>query len=162
MTESNQKQDTKRALLEAKQQAVEASRSGDQEVGKKPSRWRLTLAFVVTLGFGVYLVVASPAWFVTPPPPPESSAVSEASLRIAMWQQAVRVQQFQQAQGRLPGTLDEAGAPFIEGINYQPLDDDEWVIQGINGLHDLTLRSEQSFDTFLGNSVAVVARRGES
>ncbi len=163
MTEQPGQQDTKKALLEARQLAMEAARGAAEEAPRKSGRqWLLPLTFLATLAFGVYLLLASPAWFRAPPLPPESTAVSEASLRIAMWQQAIRVRNYQERHDRPPNTLSEAGAPLIEGIEYQELADGEWVIEGRNGTLELTLRSDESFDTFLGNSVAIVSRRGDS
>ena len=155
--------DSKRALLEARESAIqdEAERrdnSRDDDRGPRKSRF-LPFAFIASVGFGLYALGAQPAWLVTPPPPPESPVIVEASLRVAMWQEALYVERYRSEEGRLPVDLAEAGAPDVAGVSYHQVSDDSYLITGSNGEADLVLRSEESFDDFVGESLKTLANR---
>jgi len=154
-----QEQDTKRALLDAREEAVRASQSPSWDTPRRRHsflRWLL----ILTVLAAAYLFLARPPWFITPPPPPESYEVAEASLRIAVWQTAMRVRAFQQEEGRLPQTLAEAGAPQYRGVEYNVMGEGEFSIRASSDRLDVTYRSKDNLEAFLGNSLTVVAHRG--
>ena len=68
--------DSKRALLEARESAIqdEAERRANyRDDGHGPKKSRLLpFMFVASVGFGLYALASQPTWLVTPPPPPES------------------------------------------------------------------------------------------
>ena len=159
-------EDSKNALLEARELLVrdEAERranSKDDSLEPKKSRL-LPLLFAATIALGLYALVSKPAWLITPPPTPESPAIVEASLRVAMWQQALHVERYRSDEGRLPVDLGQAGAPDMTGVSYHQVGKDSYLITGNNGEVDLVLQSEESFDDFLGESLKIIAKRGES
>lgn len=158
--------DSKRALLEAKEilvrdEAERESNSKDDGTETRKSRL-LPFLFIATVAFGAYLLVATPAWLITPPPPPESPEIVEASLRVAMWQQALHVERYHEQEGKLPADLPQAGAPVVHGVSYHQVSEDSYLITGNNEDTDLVLRSEESFDDFLGESLKTIANRGGS
>ena len=78
-----------------------------------------------------------------------------------MWQQSLYVDRFQTENGRLPTTLEEAGAPAIEGITYRMGGARGYLFQGqIRGTGILMLGQEDSKETFLGESLSIIANRG--
>ena len=158
--------DSKRALLEARESAIQDSAkrraiSMRESRGSKKSRL-LPFAFIASVALGLYALAAQPTWLVTPPPPPESPVIVEASLRVAMWQEALYVERFRGEDGRLPVDLAEAGAPDVAGVSYHQVSEDSYLITGSNGEVDLVLRSEESFDDFVGESLKTLANRGGS
>ncbi len=155
--------DSKRALLEARESAIQDSAkrraiSVRESRGSKKSRL-LPFAFIASVALGLYALASQPAWLVTPPPPPESPVIVEASLRVAMWQEALYVERYHSEKGRLPLDLAEAGAPDVAGVSYHQVSEDSYLITGSNGEVDLVLRSEESFDDFLGESLKTLAKR---
>jgi hypothetical protein len=156
----------KKALLDAfdhvlKTQADEReARRLEAEARRRSTGSRiLILMCLVALAFiGGYLYVERPDWVFPPAPTPESTIVREASLRISIANAAQHIERYRQRNGRLPATLDEAGAT-TPGLAYEP---------GISGyqLHTtldgaaLSYQSSQSLAKFVGNSFAVIARRG--
>jgi len=159
MTQQPTEGDIKQALIEARREAIDASR-----VEEQPERHRrvrvLRFLLVLSLLFGGYALGTRPAWLITPPPPPEPPAISEASLRVAMWQLAVHVERYRAEHHRLPRTLAEAEAPTVEGVEYQPTGPDEYLLTGHNGDLELTLDSRESLDAFLGQSLSTITTRG--
>ncbi len=150
----------KQALLEAREEAILSSRTEDRPVGKKRSRL-LRVSLLLTIGFGVYSLGTKPSWLVTPPPEVEPPAISDASLRVAMWQQSLYVDRFQKENGRLPTTLEDAGAPHIEGITYRTDGARGYLLQGqTGGTGILMLGQGDSKETFLGESLSILANRG--
>ncbi len=158
--------DSKRALLEARESAIQDEaerRAHSRDDGRGPKKSRvLPFMFIASVAFGVYALTAHPSWLVTPPPPPESPVIIEASLRVAMWQEALFVERFRSEEGRLPVDLAQAGAPDVDGISYTQVDEDSYLIVGSNGDVDLVLRSDEPFDDFLGESLKTIANRGGS
>jgi len=165
-TSSPPQGDSKRALLEARESAIQDSAkrraiSVRESRGSKKSRL-LPFAFIASVALGLYALAAQPTWLVTPPPPPESPVIVEASLRVAMWQEALYVERFRSEEGRLPVDLAQAGAPDVDGISYTRVGEDSYQISGSNGDVDLVLRSDEPFDDFLGESLKTIASRGGS
>jgi hypothetical protein len=158
--------DSKKALAEARELAVrdEAERlaKSREEVPKRKDARFLPFAFIATVAFGLYAIATQPSWLITPPPPPEPPVIVEASLRVAMWQQALHVERYRSEEGRLPVDLDQSGAPHIDGVSYHKVGEDSYLITGSSGQMDLVLRSDESFDTFLGESLKILANRGDS
>lgn len=156
--------DSKRALLEAREVAVRDGtdrQSHSKDDGTYPRKSRLLpLLFFVTVAFGGYVLVTKPAWLITPPPPPEPAPIVDASLRVAMWQQALYVERYRTNEGRLPEDLAQAGAPQMDGIFYHRIGEGSYLISGSNGDIDLVLRSEDSFDDFVGESLEIISNRG--
>jgi hypothetical protein len=158
--------DSKRALLEARETFVrdeDERRTNSKDDGSGPKKSQLLpFLFLATAALGVYALVATPAWLITPPPPPESPVMVEASLRVAMWQEALYVERYRNEEGRLPVDLVEAGAPHVNGVFYHQVGDGSYLITGSSGQLDLVLRAEESFDDFLGESLKIISSRGES
>jgi hypothetical protein len=68
-----------------------------------------------------------------------------------------RIEQFKNANSRLPATLTEAGAD-TSGLRYN-VGGDAYSLEGSNKGVTLTYTSNQSATDFLGNSYQVLAQR---
>ncbi|NNG16255.1 MAG: hypothetical protein HKM89_07210 [Gemmatimonadales bacterium] len=157
--------DTKQALLDAAQSAVDSEvehrKTRGREQKRRARRRLLPAIFAVTVAFSLYALLTRPAWLQTPPPPSDTPAVQEANLRIIMYTQAMRVERFVEENGRVPETLAEASAAAV-GTRIESLDDNAWALHGSTGAVELTLKSTDVMRDFLGNSFEVLAARGES
>ena len=157
--------DTKQALLDAAQNALESEAELQRARNREPKhRRRLRLlpgVFALTVAFSVYALLTRPAWLQTPPLPPDPPAVQEANLRIVMYTQAMRVESFVAQYGRLPATLSEAKAA-AEGTWLEPLGGNAFALHGTTDSVELTLYSTDVFRDFLGDSFEVLAARGRS
>src|SRR5919198_328749 len=116
----------KRALLDAfdtvlKTQAEEREAElRAAEARRRARAWSRPLVLTclaIVLFVGAYLWIERPEWVFPAPPAPESVAVEEASLRITIANAAQHVERFRQRNGRLPESLQEAGAHPI-GLRY--------------------------------------------
>ena len=150
-----------------KQALYEAAVAAVQEAGKRNrkspegARWgrRITMAgALVVVSFGLYLLLARPAWFVTPPPEPESVQVQEASVRLMLVREVARIRSEAGASGRLPDGFDGTGSS-ARSIRYQRLTDSTFLVAATVGTRELILRSTDSTAAFLGNSLATVSNR---
>jgi hypothetical protein len=157
----------KQALLAAfdtvlKQQAEAREAELREAEARRRARRRVrpTIAAAAALSLVLcsYLYVERPEWLYPAVAAPEPVAIREASLRIGMANVAQHVERHRQRTGALPGTLAEAGTR-ADGMTYEPLGTSTWRLVGANGGIELTLTSQDSLRTFLGNSFEVISRR---
>lgn len=153
----------KQALLEAAQAAVSDVKA--RQKGRRPERMstsasrRTLLALGLTLfGVGVYLIAARPSWFFVPPAAPESVEIRDASFRLTMVREAELIRRFQVAEGRLPGTLAEAGS-LVEGVVYEPAADGTFALRATVAGEALAYHSTDSVSVFLGDSFGRILSR---
>jgi hypothetical protein len=156
----------KQALLEAFDEVLKAeAETRDQAPGRAPSRpWPVhpvvVLALLVLAGTGTYIGVVRPPWLFQRGMPPESASIQDASLRMGMAVQYQRIERFRQANGRLPESLAQVGEP-MQGISYERLGTDQFVLRGRNGGVSLELHSTDAVREFVANSYMVIQRRGQ-
>jgi hypothetical protein len=156
----------KRALLEAfdtvlktKAEEREAERAAAEarRRAKGMSRLLMVVCTTILVFTTVYLYVERPEWVFPPAPAPESEAVREASLRIAVATAVQHIQRYQRQTGRLPGTLQQAGA-HPEGLDYERTAIG-YHLTGEGGGARVAYTSGESLPRFLGNSFEVITRR---
>ncbi len=152
----------KRALLEAYDAAIQ--RKNDEPASPPPARRRLmhpvtALCLLVLVAIGVWIAAARPAWLLARGFPTETGPVREASLRLAMALQYQRIEQFRDSAGHLPERLDQTG-PSLGDLTYTTTQFGGFVLEGTDSTVRLTLRSEDSLATFVGDSYEIVSRRG--
>jgi hypothetical protein len=159
----------KKALLEAfdtvlKTQADEREAQRLEAEARRLARARsrpvMWVCAAVVLFVSAYLWIEQPEWVFPNRAVPESMAVKDASLRIAIANAAQHVERFRQRKGRLPATLEEAGA-HGDGFTYERGGGGSgWRLTGQNGGVRLTLASADPLAKFLGNSFEIISRRG--
>lgn len=137
-------------------QKVEASERAEEERALQSSGRRhglLTLSAIVA----VYIWFLPPTWVRGTPPPPIPTAAEEASaLRMTMYFQAQRIEQFRLDNGRIPYNLGEAGQAF-SGMEYIRLTDTNYRLHGRSEQAMLSLSGGgQSLREFLGDGDSVL------
>lgn len=150
----------KRALLEAYEAALQQPGRRASDPTPRRSFGFLTVACVVALvAIGAWLYATRPDWVFARGAPPQSAAVREASLRLAMAAQFERIERFRDSAGHLPARLADVGS--VSGnLTYTTTQFGGFVLEGADSALQLTLRSDDSLRTFVGNSYEVVSRRG--
>jgi len=118
--------------------------------------WIITLTLIVVLAS---LLTIQPAWLFTKPVP-ESPALMDASLRVRMFVEIERIEQFRRDSLRLPATLAEAGIG-TDGLTYE-VEDGRYTLTGVNGDRALAYSSDMPRETFLGDSYRLIRERGRS
>jgi len=152
----------KQALYDAAVAAVQDAerRSGQTGRGRGPWGRRIGLSTAaLVVGFALYLLIARPAWFLTPPPPPESLQVQEASVRMMLVREAGRIKGLAATSGRLPEDLKATGSRVLN-LRYQRLSDSSFLVAAPFGTGELILRSTDPTADFLGRSLSTVTNRG--
>jgi hypothetical protein len=155
----------KQALADALAQVQEHDRAQREAAAAarrpRPSRRPAILAglAIALTAFAGYIVVARPDWFVSPPPPPESAEVHDASMRMAMYATALRLEDYRAKHGALPDSLAEIGEAGT-GLGYSRAGA-AWTLRGGVGAGALTLTSADTLAAFVGSSWDVLARRSE-
>jgi hypothetical protein len=156
--------DPRRALADALDAVRQSDRERRASAGDPgPERRRavsplLVALFILIAGTGSWVIAARPAWLFDAPPPAETPAERDASLRMAMYTAARRVEQFRAARGTVPASLDSVALP-VEGVTYVPEGASAWRIEGRAGELTLVLTSTDALEPFLGESYHILARR---
>ena len=158
-TPPSQDRISREALLAAKQAIIRdaAKKRAEAAVAPPPKSRSGSRFFLAAIALGLAgLLVLRPAWLF-PPPVVETPAVQDASLRVRMYVEILRIERFRQDQGRLPTTLLESGGDTT-GLQYVQ-DGRTYSITGKNAGRSLTYRSTTPPETFLGNSYELIRQR---
>lgn len=129
--EASTGQETADVVADVLKHAAERDEAAKQRTKPKgQSKWMLPLAMNLGL-LAVYFLVAQPQWSVIDPiqPPPPAKQVTD--LRQAIYMHGIaRIETFRQNnQGRLPSSLEEAGASALVGtVDYQVRGDSTYLL----------------------------------
>lgn len=88
----------------------------EKQPRKPPPKWMLPLGIQLSV-IAVYLLALPPKWIVVNPIPERNPVEAVEQLRVAMYLQAQRVNDYKIEHGQLPETLSDAGSA-IEGVEY--------------------------------------------
>ncbi len=150
----------RRALLQAYQDVIRtANEKPAPPPPEPPSRlpfWITAATLIVTL---TVLTFWQPPWLFTPDVK-DSPAMVEASLRVRLYGEILRIERFQAGNGRLPGTLAEARGDST-GVKYEPTKTG-YTLTGHSGALTIVYKSEIPPKQFVGNSYALIRARRRS
>ena len=96
-----------------------------------------------------------PGILVIAPPGPPPMEEEEATLRLVMYFQAQKIEQYLIDTGRVPLALDDAG-PAFRGMEYIRLTNSDYRILGRTGRVTLSYSSVEPLDTFVGAGANVL------
>ena len=82
-------------------------------------------------------------------------AQEEATLRLVMYFQAQKIEQYLLDTGGVPHALEEAG-PAFRGMEYVRLTNSDYRILGRTGRVTLSYSSVEPLDTFVGAGASVL------
>ena len=146
-------------LLEAYQNLVRSEQEKRSSVAGPvlpPSRAPFWITTVLLISGLSSLLVLQPQWLF-PRPPAETPVLQVASLRVRMFVEIDRIEQFRSLNGRLPVSLREAKADSV-GLQYRPTQT-SYSLVGRNGPVALTYTSSMAPRDFLGQSYELIAMR---
>lgn len=150
----------RRALLQAYQDVIRTANEKPAPLPPEPpSRlpfWITSATLIVTL---TVLTFWQPPWLFTPDvrDPP---AMVEASLRVRIYSEILRIERFQAGNGRLPLNLAEARGDS-SGVKYE-LAKTGYSLTGHSGALTIVYKSELPPKQFVGNSYALIRARPRS
>jgi hypothetical protein len=130
----------------------EEIRSRKAPVGR--SRQRVAAVSLPLAGaFSFYLWFGQPTWVTPTLPDPVTPAAADAGLRVAMYFQARRIEEFRTQSGRLPETLGEMGGSPPSEMTYQLIDARTYQLIGQSRGVTLTFNSNEAIQQFLGDAM---------
>lgn len=130
----------------------QARKSSTRRPGTTPGR---VAALMVLALLSIYLWTWSPSWLAPAGPPELALGTEQAGLRVAMYIQAQRIEDFRDTRGRLPDVLREAGEP-LPGMLYDRIDARTYRLRGAGDRVRLLYVSSDSLQIFAGDSPTIV------
>jgi len=150
-------QPDRRALLQAYQDLVRASQEKPTPAAPSQPALRPFWVGMLVLALALTAVLLFRPGFLFTQPPPQTPALQEASLRVRMYVQIERLEQYRTSNGRPPAALADAAVDSA-GLVYR-VAGDGYTLTGRNGAISLTYTSGVSAEAFLGNSYQLVRER---
>lgn len=130
----------------------EEARSRKAPVGRSRQRFA-AVSLPLAGAFSFYIWFGNPAWVTPTMPDPVNAEKAEASLRVAMFYEAQRIESFRQESGRLPDSLGELGGTPPAEMTYQRVDARTYQLTGQNRGVTLTFNSDQAIQQFVGDAM---------
>jgi len=113
------------------------------------------MALVLTTAISAWLWIWTPSVFRVPTPGPAPAAQEEATLRLVMYLQSQKIEQYRLETGRVPENLEDAG-PVFRGMEYIRLTDRDYRILGRTSRVILSYSSAEPMDEFVGEGADIL------
>lgn len=140
------REQTEKAEVEAHARKVRARRQG---FGLRH------LALGIATAISMWIWVSPPGALRLAPPGPPPVEAEEATLRLVMYFQAQKIEQYLLDTGRVPLALGDAG-PAFRGMEYIRLTNSDYRILGRTGRVTLSYSSVEALDTFVGAGAGIL------
>ena len=115
-------------------------------------RRHIALAFTTVLTLWIW--IRPPSALSIPTPEPQPTEQEEATLRLVMYFQAQKIEQYRLDNGRVPVELQDAG-PAFQGMEYIRLTDSDYRILGRTSRVILSYSSVEPIDEFVGEGALI-------
>ncbi|MCH7933716.1 MAG: hypothetical protein IIC36_06930 [Gemmatimonadetes bacterium] len=115
--------------------------------------WHFALMIATAISVWIWLWPPGVLVVALPGPPPVEE--EEAALRLVMYFQAQKIEQYLIDTGHVPLALDDAG-PAFRGMEYIRLTNSDYRILGRTGRVTLSYSSVEPLDTFVGAGASVL------
>jgi hypothetical protein len=134
----------------------------EKEISKatpvKTSNGRLTALSIICvplLAFSIYSWIARPPFIWGPKVVPLPALEQEANIRFAMVLLVMRIDSYRETEGLYPSSLAAVGEA-LAGVTYTLIADTIYELKASQNGMEITFRSDQPADAFLGNSAAII------
>jgi hypothetical protein len=142
-------------VAEVLKDAAERDKAARLRVETPISRTRqkvVAVSLPLAGAFSFYRWFGNPAWVTPTVPDPVTAEAAESGLRVGMYFQAQKIENFRQENGRLPDSLEEMGSAPPE-MSYQRIDAQTYQLIGQSRGVTLTFNSDQAIQQFVGDAM---------
>ena len=140
------REQTEKAEVEDRARELRARR-------ERPGPRHVALVFATVLAAWMWFWPPSAIRLQAPPPPTVEN--EEAALRLVMYFQAQKIEQYRIDTGRVPADLGDAG-PVFNGMEYVRLTDSDYRILGRTDRVILSYSSVEPLGAFVGESTSLL------
>lgn len=140
--------DTVAAVLKHAQERDKAAKA--KTVPKKQPKWMLPLGINLAV-FAVYLLIAPPSWVTVSPLEGQAPEDAIESMRLAMYLQSQRIEQYRIDNGVYPDSLDQLQSSVVRGVEYIRAGNSYQMIGTVGG-EQIVYDSSQSASEFVGGA----------
>jgi len=145
-------QDTADALAAVMKHAAERDKAiKEKPKPKKQPRWMLPLGIQLSV-IALYLLVAPPSFVTVNRIEPRDPSHAVEDLRVAMYLQIRKLEDYRIKHGRLPDALSDAGSA-VPGVAYRRQGADRYQLVGTAGEEAVVYDSTEPADEFVGSAV---------
>ena len=138
--------ETEKAEVEARARKVRVRRQG---LGLRH------IALSLAMATSMWIWIWPPGVLRITPPGPPAVEEEESTLRLVMYFQAQKIEQYLVDTGGVPLALDDAG-PVFRGMEYIRLTNRDYRILGRTGRVTLSYSSVEPLDVFVGTGASVL------
>ncbi len=155
LSEASERDDVVAAVMREQSEKAEHEEETREELLRTQGYGVRHLALALATAISVWIWIWPPTVLRIQSPGPPPTEQEEATLRLVMYFQAQKIEQYRLDTGRVPIDLEDAG-PVFQGMEYIRLTDRDYRILGRTSRVILSYSSVEPIDDFVGEGADIL------